>query len=468
LIGASIVTAVLKDYSDAAIIFGVVFENAIIGYLQESKAEKAIEALKHAMTAEAIVVRDGKQMQIAAERLVVGDIVLLQAGDKVPADLRIIESRDLQIAEAALTGESVPISKNAAVVLSEDTVLAERVNMAFASTLVTYGTAKGIVVRIGDSTEVGLISQLISETETLETPLTRKITQFSNSFLMVILVFALISFLINIFRSGSLSPEYIGETLKAAIALSVAAIPEGLPAAVTITLAIGVTRMAQKRAIIRKLPAVETLGSVTVICSDKTGTLTQNQMTVQRIVAGNQANEVDGIGYVAEGEIKLADRDANEEVDEENIRDNAALRETLLAGLLCNDSSLFFKDGEWQMNGDPTEAALIVSAIKGGFKEEVKQNFPRLDSLPFDSAHQYMATLHANKDSGEGVIYIKGAVEKILERCVYALDQQGKEVLLDKDEIQQEVARSAANGLRYWLLHARMQPLTKESYLMRM
>ncbi len=266
LVVASVVTAVLKDPLDAAVIFGVVLINAIIGYIQEARAEQAIAALSKTMTAEATVLRGGMVIRLSASELVPGDIVQLAAGARVPADLRLIASRDLQVAEAALTGESLPVAKDAAGILPTETVLADRKNMAYASTLVTYGTGTGMVTATGDRTEVGRISQLLSEAVELETPLTRKIGQFSKVLLVVILVLAAATFGVGLLRGQ----DFV-ETLFAAITLAVGAIPEGLPAAVTVTLAIGVSRMAKRRAIIRNLPAVETLGSTTVICSDKTG-----------------------------------------------------------------------------------------------------------------------------------------------------------------------------------------------------
>ncbi len=273
LLVATVITAVVKDIVDAAIIFAVVLVNAIIGYIQESRAERAIEALAQAMTTEATVIRAGKTQRISAAELTVGDLVSLKAGDKAPADLRLIRSRDLQVAEAALTGESAPVAKDADLLLPPETVLADRRNMAYASTLVTYGTGVGVVTAIGDHTEVGRISELISSAEELQTPLTRKIAQFSKLVLYAILGLAAATFAIGLLRG-----QGVVDTFTAAIALAVAMIPEGLPAALTVTLAIGVSRMAQRRAIIRKLPAVETLGSVTIISSDKTGTLTQNQI----------------------------------------------------------------------------------------------------------------------------------------------------------------------------------------------
>ena len=357
-----VVTALLGEWVDASVIFAVVFLNAVVGYLQEAKAEKAIEALAQMVVTEATVRRDGRKQRVPSEELVPGDVVLLQSGDKVPADLRLFHVRNLQVDESALTGESVPVEKHGDA-LALDTILAERSNLAFAGTLVTYGQAEGVVWAIGDQTEMGRIAWLISEAADLSTPLTRKIAHFSKLLLWAILALAAVTFALGIWRG-----EKPVEMFMAAVALAVGAIPEGLPAAVTITLAIGVSRMARRRAIIRKLPAVETLGSTTVICSDKTGTLTENQMTVQAIYAGGKLYEVTGSGYEPHGEILAAD---GQPVDP---APRAALTECLRAGLLCNDSQLVREEERRAVQGDPTEAALIVAAEKAGLAHAETQH----------------------------------------------------------------------------------------------
>jgi Ca2+-transporting ATPase len=434
LLVATVITAVIKDIVDATIIFAAVLVNAIIGYIQESRAERAIEALARVMTTEATVIRAGKTQRIPAEELTLGDLVLLKAGDKVPADLRLIRSRDLQIAEAALTGESVPVQKDASLVVNREAVLADRHNMAYASTLVTYGTGVGVVTAIGDETEVGRISQLISTAEELQTPLTRKIAQFSQLLLFAILALAAFTFAIGVWRGQPAIDTFI-----AAIALAVAMIPEGLPAALTVTLAIGVSRMAQRRAIIRKLPAVETLGSVTVICSDKTGTLTQNQMTVQQIYVTDATYRVSGIGYAPSGEIWHDDKIIT------TFDGHAALVETLRAGLLCNDSALVEEEGAWRAEGDPTEVALIVAARKAGL---TTKDLPRIDAIPFESQHQYMATMHDATSQQERIVFVKGAAEVILARCAWALDNSGNQVPLNTEAVQGQVDAMASQGLR--------------------
>lgn len=426
LLVASVITAVLKDPTDALVIFGVVFINSFVGFIQETRSEQSIAALAKTMTTEASVIRSKNVTRIDASQLVPGDIVLLQAGSRVPADLRLLVSRDLQITEAALTGESVPVEKEAAILTSHDAVLAERRNMAYASTLVTYGTATGVVVATGDRSEIGRISQLISSAAELETPLTREINQFSKVLLVAILILSALTFAIGVLRG---QPPV--DTLMAAIALAVGAIPEGLPAAMTVTLAIGVSRMAKRRAIIRNLPAVETLGSTTVIASDKTGTLTQNQMTVQQIYTLGGFYDVSGVGYQPVGEISG------------QWQGDAAFLETLKAGLLCNDSQVVESQGGWTVQGDPTEGALIVSSRKvlPGLETD---SFPqRIDSIPFESQHQLMATLHEN-----GTVYVKGAAEVILNLCDGTMLPSGEVTECNAEKFRLSLDSMASKGLR--------------------
>ena len=436
LIVSGLVTAGLGEWVDSGVIFGVVLVNAVVGYIQEAKAVNALAALARTMTTEATVLRQGEKKRLPATELVPGDIVFLQSGDKVPADMRLFHGRDLQIAEAALTGESVPVAKDPRQ-LGPETALADRLNMVYASTLVTYGQGTGVVTTTGDDTEVGRISQLISTAEELATPLTRKISQFSNVLLYVIMGLAAATIMVGLLRGQPFLDMFM-----AAVALAVGAIPEGLPAAVTITLAIGVSRMAKKQAIIRKLPAVETLGSTTVICTDKTGTLTENQMTVQEIMAGGRLHTVSGSGY----------NPLLGTIDQPKIDTvpgtSPVLLECLRAGLLCNDSRLIEQDGVWQVEGDPTEGALLTSARKGGLSSEALAAAPRLDTVPFESEHQYMATLHAAHPGSPCPVYLKGAVESVLARCGSQMDSQGKPIPLEVAEIQRSVEAMAVKGLR--------------------
>ncbi len=431
LVLAGVVTAVLGEAVDASVIVGVVLINAVVGYLQEAKAVGALQSLARSMVTEAMVMRSGLVRSLDAVELVPGDVVLLKSGDKVPADLRMVVVKDLRVDESALTGESVPVDK-AASVLPLEMSLADRANMAYASTLVTYGQATGIVVATGDRTEIGRISTMVSEADELATPLTRKIARFSHILLWCILALAALTF-----AAGVLRGEDASHMFMAAVALAVGAIPEGLPAAVTVILAMGVSRMAARGAIIRKLPTVETLGSASVVCSDKTGTLTENQMTVTAIHAAGSTLQVTGRGYRPQGTV--AGYEASDK----------AMTAVLEAGALCNDSTIeYLPEGE-KVTGDPTEAALLVSAAKGGMDAKaLAQRLPRLDSLPFESAHQYMATLH---DQGAGqprLALFKGSVEATLERCSAALAADGSPAPLDGPGILAEVDRLSAEGVR--------------------
>ncbi len=436
LIAAALIKLALGGWLDSTVILAVVVINAWIGFVQESKAERAIEALAQSLVTEATVIRAGSAQRIPSTELVVGDLLQLSSGDRVPADVRLIHSRDLQVAESALTGESTSVSKSADQVLPPETPLADRINMAYASTLVTYGQARGVVVATGDHTEIGRISGMIATAPSLETPLTRKMAAFGKRLLVIILGLAAI-----VVALGWARGESLDAIVSSAIALAVGAIPEGLPAAVTVTLAIGVSRLAKRRAIVRKLPAVETLGSTTVICSDKTGTLTQNQMTVRRIVIGDADFEVTGDGYDPNGAIHRDGAPVSEALID-------GLSETLLAGMLCNDSSLVEKEGRWEAHGDPTEVALIVAARKGGWNPTTDgMNHPRIDSIPFESQRQFMATLHRTGDHG-CVVYLKGAVEVILDRCSAAQDAHGASLNLDRALVLQQANRLASEGLR--------------------
>ncbi|MBD1857531.1 MULTISPECIES: cation-translocating P-type ATPase [Leptolyngbya] len=423
------ITALLQDWVETWVILAVVVINALIGFAQEYKAIKAMQALAQTAQSDATVIRGGQKQQIPATELVPGDLVTLQSGNKVPADLRLLRSRDLQIDESALTGESVPVEKNTIAQLDLETALADRLNLAYASTLVTYGTATGVVIATGDRTEIGHINELISSADVLTTPLTRKINHFSQTLMYVVLGASAIAFVAGALRGYSLDDNFLG-----VVALAVAAIPEGLPAAVTITLAIGVNRMAKRNAIIRKLPTVETLGSTTVICSDKTGTLTQNAMTVQEIYAGDQVIRVSGVGYAPKGELSTSG-------------ENQALIECLKAGLLCNDSRIVEEDQGWTIVGDPTEAALITVAHKAGLdRHTLAQELPRHDSIPFESQYQYMATLHPVAD--QALIYIKGSVESLLPRCTGELSASGDTIALAVDPIHHHVEQMTTKGLR--------------------
>lgn len=435
LLISGLVTIILGGITDASVILGVVLINALIGFIQEGKAVEALEALAGSVGTDARVIRDGRKQQVAVVDLVPGDVVVLESGDRVPADLRLVHARDLAIAEAALTGESVPVEKRTTP-LDAATVLADRINMAYASTVVTYGSAVGVVTSTGADTEVGAISTLLADTVLLATPLTKAIERFSNYLLVGIIILAALTF-----GAGLLRGEPLLEMVLAAVALAVGAIPEGLPAAVTIILAIGVARMAKRRAIIRRLAAVETLGSTTVICSDKTGTLTQNQMTVVTIMTDTSVvYDVTGTGYAPDGRIVRG----GEAVD---AGTDAALDDCLHVALLCGTAIVENRAGHWDAIGDPTEAALVVLAMKAGMQREAEELVhPLVDTIPFSSEDQFMATLHRH---GEAMrIHLKGSVEAVLSRSVERRTDDGQLHRLDHDAVLAQAADVSAKGLR--------------------
>jgi Ca2+-transporting ATPase len=434
LVAATAFSVYLGQYVDALVIFAVVVFNGIVGYLQEAKAEKAISALTRMMVAHTTVRRDGRRQRVNATELVPGDIVFLESGDRVPADLRLFQIRGLQIDESPLTGESEQVHKHTDA-LAFDTVLADRKSLAFAGTAVTSGRGEGVVWATGDKTEMGRIAWLITEAVDLATPLTRKIAQLCRMLLWLVLALALLTAAVGWWHGQTLTDIFM-----AAVAMAVGAIPEGLPAAVTVALAIGVSRMARRGAIIRKLPAVETLGSATVICSDKTGTLTENQMTVQEIYAGGELYEVTGAGYESAGAIQQSGKKVV-------VASKPALSACLRAGLLCNDAILIREHGGTRVQGDPTEAALIVAAEKAGLLHgDTHHESSRLDAIPFESEHQFMATLHRGKEGH--IIYKKGAVERVVGGCSTVLDAAGGEKPIDRETIHAAAEEMAARGLR--------------------
>ncbi len=435
LIAASAVTAMLGHWVDASVILAVVLINALIGFVQEGKAENALRAIRQMLSPNAMVLRESKQITIPAEELVPGDVVLLQSGDKVPADLRLFRVKGLQIQESVLTGESIAVEKTTDPVARE-AVIGDRRCLAYSGTLVTHGQGAGVVIATGVQSEIGRISTLVSEVESLTTPLLRQMAQFGRWLTLAILGIAIITFVF-----GSLVRDYvIAEMFLAAVSLAVAAIPEGLPAIMTITLAIGVQRMARRNAIIRRLPAVETLGAVNVICSDKTGTLTRNEMTVRMIATTNSLFELSGTGYDPHGSISLSDMDVFDE-------ERPLLLDAIRAAVLCNDASLEHKDTEWFVHGDPMEGALLVSGLKAGLdnEAEVKQ-FPRTDLIPFESEHRFMATLH-HSHTGDAFIFLKGAPERLLEMCAHQKTARGDQPI-DKDYWLTRIEEMAQQGQR--------------------
>ena len=436
LMAAAVVAFGLDEHIDAALILGVVLINTVVGFVQESKAEAALEGLRSMVRTRARVVRDGRRRTVPSDDLVPGDLVLLEAGDKVPADMRLVRSAELRVDESALTGESAPVAKDEEV-LPETVMVADRRNMAYSGTLVTGGAGAGVVTATGADTELGRIHRLVGAATTLDTPLTRKLAEFSRVVMVVVLALAAAAFVTGVLRGRDTV-----ETLTAAVALAVGVIPEGLPATVTIILAIGVVRMARRRAVIRRLPAVETLGGTTAVCSDKTGTLTENQMTVRAIWTPGGEYTLTGSGYAPEGAV-------HDGAGAPVAVPGPALRACLLAGALCNDSELVRRDGRWTVHGDPTEGAMSVAAAKAGLdppREAGKR--PRVGTIPFDSDRKYMATLHRDPATGGHVVLVKGAVERVTGMCCGELDADGVVRPLDRAAVLAAAEELAGRGLR--------------------
>lgn len=431
LLIAGAVTLLLEEYIDSGVIFTVVILNAVIGFIQEYKAEESVRALKRMVVPKARVIRDGKEKEINSEELVPGDIVLLASGAKVPADLRLIHSIELRVDEAMLTGESVPAEKTTGPIKEENLTSGDQRNMAFMGTVVVNGRARGLVTATGAGTVLGGIAREVREIGIVKAPLQEKIHGFAKAIGLIVLGSSAL-----LFFTGYILGESAKDMFLVAVAAAVATIPEGLPIVVTIAMAVGVARMARQNAIVRKLPAVETLGSTTVIGSDKTGTLTKNEMTVKLVYDGIHVYEITGSGYEPKGEIVHEGRGIR-------IKDFAELEQVLRIGLLCNESEIYEEDGLNKIDGDPTEGALIVSALKGKFSlEEEKKNYPQTAIVPFESDRGYMATLH--KHGAKRLIFVKGAPEKVLDMCVQGVG--GGEVATK--EIMEVATGFARDGLR--------------------
>lgn len=436
LLVAVVITAALDHWVDTFVILAVVVVNAIIGFIQEGKAEKSLDAIRHMLAIHATVIRNGVRSTIPGEDLVPGDIVFLEAGDKVPADIRLFEVHHLQIEEAILTGESIPTTKHTDTV-DDSAAIGDRSCMAFSGTLVISGRAKGIVVATGQHTEIGQISGMLETVETLVTPLVQQMWTFSKWVTALILAagFFILSFG-YVFETHEFS-----ELFMISVGLCVAAIPEGLPAVITITLAISVQVMTRRNAIVRHLPIIETLGSVSVICTDKTGTLTRNEMMVARIITSENVLTVTGSGYDPSGQIQ----DERKPIDYNNI---PLLEELARAGSLCNDASLYKQGATWSIEGDPMEGALLTFAAKSGLiLSKEQQIWKQTDIIPFDSRHCFMATLNHDHDA-QTLIFVKGAPERILAMCNSQKTHDQKSVPLDQNYWQKASENIANQGYR--------------------
>ncbi len=446
LLASAAITAALQHWVDTGVILAVVIGNAIIGFLQEGRAEQAMAAIRNMLAPRSAVLRDGRRQSVDAGDLVPGDIVLIEAGDRVPADLRLIEARGVKVEEAILTGESVPVDKGTAPA-AIDAALGDRTSMLFSGTLVAAGAGRGVVAATGTGAEIGRISGMLSRVETLTTPLVEQMDSFARWLTVFILIVAGAVLAYGYFV-GHLP---FSELFMAVVGLSVAAIPEGLPAVLTITLAVGVQAMARRNAIVRRLPAIETLGSVSVICSDKTGTLTRNEMMAAALAAAEHTYSVGGEGYAPQGAVRWRDADAKP-------AEHAVLIEFARAAALCNDSVLHETMDGWRVEGDPMEGALMALAgrITGAGPQPFRE-WSRTDAIPFDAAHRYMAVLHHDHE-GHGCIHVKGAPEAVLALCANQRAADGGTATLDEGHWHQMVDALAANGQRVIAVAVRPMP----------
>lgn len=436
LIAAAVFTAILGEVVDTIVIAAVVLINALVGFFQEGRAADAMEGIRNMLSLESAALRDGRWGNVPAEELVPGDVVRLRAGDKVPADLRLIEQQSLQIEESALTGESVPVSKELGTV-DVDSPLGDRSNMAFSGTTITAGSGLGLVTGTASDTEIGHITTMLEEVEEVATPLTRAMSKFSSLLAVIAVILAVLMVVV----SGVLYRTEFGELMMSAIGFAVAAIPEGLPAVMAITLALGVQKMAGRKAITRRLNSVETLGSVTTICSDKTGTLTRNEMTVREVVTPSHRYRVSGTGYAPEGHVELAGQGGKVTADQEGHRD--LLRIAKVAAY-ANDSDVEKRADGWTLIGEPTDGGIRTFAMKTGVAYEGR----RIAAVPFDSTHKYMATLDTHADREGLVIHLKGAPDRLLERCSTERVADGGTRPLKRDHWDAEIERLGAEGMR--------------------
>ncbi len=420
-------SALVGEAVDAAIIAAIVVFCAVLGFIQEYRADRALEALKKMLTPAITVMRDGMEKEVPTKEIVPGDLLLLEAGDRIPADARLLESHSLRCDEAPLTGESVPVGKDTHA-LSEHVRVSDRKNMIFAGTSVTFGRAIAAVTSTGMRTEFGKIAEEVTAVKTEKTPLEKRTEEIGKWLGIIALSICFLVAGISVLREalgGKIDLPFVVKMAMFAVALAVAAVPEALSAIVTGALAIGMRQMAKKNALVRKLPAVETLGCITVICSDKTGTLTKGEMTIRKIFTGGRWVEVTGVGYAPEGEMKGSSI--------LHPKEAPALQLLLQGGLLCNDASLKEKDGKWTIKGDPTEGSLVVAAVKAGMHQvEMRLENPRIEEIPFSSERKRMTTIHQMID-GRRLAFMKGATEVVLEKCHQMLDESGHRPLGERE-----------------------------------
>ncbi|MFB7140072.1 calcium-translocating P-type ATPase, SERCA-type [Gottfriedia sp. NPDC056225] len=438
LLGATIISIFLKEVVDAVAILAIVLINGILGYFQEAKAERSLEALKELAAPQVNVLRNGQFVKLPSRDLVVGDIIKFSSGDRIGADIRIIEASSLYIEESALTGESVPVQKRFESIQLDDIGIGDQDNMGFMGTLVTRGNGKGVVVSTGMKTAMGQIANLLQNTETIVTPLQRRLEQLGKILIVLALFLTALVVFIGVYQGNELYHMFL-----AGVSLAVAAIPEGLPAIVTVALSLGVQRMIKKKAIVRKLQAVETLGCASVICSDKTGTMTENKMTVTNIWSGGSSYEVSGNGYAINGEFTSKERTINPTL-------NKQLFQTLVFGSICSDAELIQKKKEIVLDGDPTEGALVVAGYKAGIdREYVSSNFTRVHEVPFDSTRKMMTVVVKNR-SGEQFVITKGAPDVLLSKCKTILWHEREEQLntFRQNAVESTIESYANNALR--------------------